>query len=122
MERKAAVVPHTAIAMPVAMIAPSKMLHCPNIATFAMTGPTIESMKAEKEPRKAIMELNSGMAIETATARLVRAIRCTIASIRFFPKADFPGGLDKPSGLSAISSGAEIGLSIPRSISIVVLS
>lgn len=120
--KKAATVPQIAIVTPVATIIPSNQPHFPAITTFAMTGPTIESMKAEKEPRNAIIELNSGTATETATASVVKKTRCKIANKRFHPKFELPGATDSPSGLSTRPSEDEIGVSIPSNISTVVFS
>jgi len=120
--KMAATVPHIAIAAPTTIRAPSRMLQLPSIITFAKMGPIIESKKAENDPRKAINELNSGIKTETATARVVKHIRCRIPSARFHPKREPAGATDNPSGLSARSSGEEIGVSMPSKISIVALS
>lgn len=48
-----------------ARITPSKMPQRPASMIFAVIGPITQSMKAEKEPRNAIIELNSGTRIET---------------------------------------------------------
>jgi len=62
---KAATVPQIAFITPTARTTPSKMLQRPASMILAATGPITHSMKAEKEPRNAIIELNSGTRIET---------------------------------------------------------
>ena len=66
-------VPQDAIAMPISKIEPSTLLHFLSMAIFAPMGPMTQMRKEKREPRMPIIELNSGMAIETATAS--RAIR-----------------------------------------------
>jgi hypothetical protein len=66
-------VPHDAIATPISNIEPSNLLHFFSMAIFALIGPMTQMRKEKREPRMPIIELNSGMAIETATVS--RAIR-----------------------------------------------
>ena len=61
-------VPHDAIAMPINRIEPSHLLHFPSMAIFALMGPMTQMRNEKREPRMPIIELNSGMAIETAMA------------------------------------------------------
>ena len=82
------------------------------------------SINAEKDPRNAIIELNSGMDMGTKTERQVMLIRCTTATA-FFSRRDRPWGAiaDMSLGFVANSSGEDIELwSIPTRISMVVLS
>ena len=65
---KAAIVPQVAITNAIRRRTASSQLHFPSNATFADTGPITHNKNAEKEPRKAIIALNSGMKIENATA------------------------------------------------------
>jgi len=91
--------------------------------TFARTGPTTESKNAENDPRKAIIELNSGTAMDTRTARVVKKTRWRMPKRRFHRPKWVPfGAIDSPSGLTASSSGAESGTSMPSRISIVAFS
>lgn len=68
-------VPHDAIATPVTNNKASHLVHFLSIAIFALMGPITHMRKAKSEPRMPIIELNSGMAIETATAMIVIRIR-----------------------------------------------
>lgn len=58
-------VPHTAIKVQMPSRATSYQGHRPVITIFADIGPMTQMTKAEKEPRKAIRELNCGIRIET---------------------------------------------------------
>jgi hypothetical protein len=58
---KAATVPQIAMTDPTKIIATSKIPHLPSNFTFAATGPTTEMLNAEKDPRNAIITLNSGI-------------------------------------------------------------
>lgn len=116
------VVPHAAITTPVAMIIPSKGVQTPSITTLATTGPTMDNMNAEKDPRMAIMELNSGIKMDTTTTAPVRRMRCAMP-MNLLQLNDEPVcATDKPSGLSARSSGDENRISVPSKISIIALS
>lgn len=68
----AATVPQIAMMTPRTRTQPSKTPHLPASAIFADTGPITHNRKAEKEPRKAIIELNSGTRIDTPTDSAVR--------------------------------------------------
>lgn len=61
--------------MPTTKIKASCLVHFLSMAIFALTGPITHMRKAKSEPRIPIMELNSGMAIETATAMTVMRVR-----------------------------------------------
>jgi len=74
-----------AITTPIKTIDPSTKLHRPTSIMFARTGPTTASMKAEKEPKKAIIELNSGIMMDTATESKVMHMRWRMASARLTP-------------------------------------
>ena len=68
-------VPQDAIATPIDSINASNFVHLPSIAIFALMGPMTHRANAKVEPRMPIIELNSGKAIETATAKKVVSIR-----------------------------------------------
>lgn len=108
---KAAAVPQIAMTTPANMTNPSKGLHLRSIITLAATGPTMASINAEKEPRNAIIELNSGMEMDTKTDKHVMPIRWTIASI-FFNITARPDGaiVDMSLGFAAKSSGEDMEL------------
>lgn len=72
---KADTVPHVAITIAIIKSPASHLLHFFCKATFADTGPITQSINAENDPRKAIIELNSGKNIETAMQRQVKAER-----------------------------------------------
>lgn len=71
----AAIVPQTVITTAIKSRAPSFHLHFRSSAIFADTGPITQSKNAENAPTNAIIELNSGKKIETATAEHVKAVR-----------------------------------------------
>ena len=73
--KKAATVPQIAMIVPTTIINVSKRLHFPSILTLAITGPTMDIIKAENEPTKAIIELNSGIMIETEMDSVVTNTR-----------------------------------------------
>lgn len=79
-------------------------------------------MKAENDPRKAIMEPNSGTKIETPTDRNVKNIRWATPNIRFSPIWEPCGDTERPDGFPDKCSGAARGTSSPRRISIVAFS
>jgi hypothetical protein len=56
--------------------------HLPVIATLADTGPITQIKNAEKEPRNAIIELNSGTRMETATESEVNKARSNVTNVR----------------------------------------
>ena len=68
-------VPQEAIAMPIRRIDPSSLLHFFSMAIFALTGPMTQIRKEKREPKMPIIELNSGMAIEIATAMTAMRVR-----------------------------------------------
>jgi hypothetical protein len=68
-------VPDEAIAMPSSRIDASHLVHLFSRAIFALMGPITHMRKAKSEPKMPIIELNSGMAIETATAIKVMRVR-----------------------------------------------
>jgi len=68
-------VPQDAIAMPISKIEPSNLLHFLSMAIFALMGPMTQMRKEKREPRRPIIELNSGMAIETATVSTAIRVR-----------------------------------------------
>lgn len=78
---KADTVPHVAMTTAIIKSIASHLLHFFCKATFADTGPITQSMNAENEPRKAIIELNSGKNIETAMQRQVKAERSMMTRI-----------------------------------------
>lgn len=64
--------------MPIANIKTSHLVQFLSIAILAEMGPMTHIRKEKTLPRIPIMELNSGMAMETATARRVMRIRWII--------------------------------------------
>lgn len=58
----------------------STQLHFLLSAIFAETGPITQSIKAENEPTNAIIELKSGMKMETATERHAKTERSITTS------------------------------------------
>jgi hypothetical protein len=68
-------VPEDAIAMPISNIDASHFVHFLSMAIFAQIGPMTHMRKEKQLPRIPIIELNSGTAIETATAMNVMRIR-----------------------------------------------
>lgn len=81
-DQNAATVPHVAM-----MIAPIKIMRSnleawPARAIFAEMGPITQRRNDEKDPRKAIIELNSGTTTETATERAAIAVLSRIVRIR----------------------------------------
>ena len=75
-------VPQDAIATPISKIEPSNLLHFLSMAILALIGPMTQMRKEKREPRIPIIELNSGMAIETATANMAIRIRWMTAPNR----------------------------------------
>lgn len=75
-------VPQDAIATPISKIEPSNKLHFLSMAIFALIGPMTQMRKEKREPRIPIIELNSGMAIETATVSRAIKLRWTITPNR----------------------------------------
>lgn len=71
--RNPATVPQIAMQTPRVRSPPSKTLQRPPSMILAETGPITHIIKAENEPRKAIIELKSGMRIENRTERRVTA-------------------------------------------------
>lgn len=71
-------VPEDAIAMPISNIKPSHFVHFFSMAIFAQIGPMTVIRNEKTLPRNPIIELNSGMAQETATAMKVMRIRWII--------------------------------------------
>ena len=61
--------------MPVNNIKASHLVHFFSMATLALIGPMTDMRKAKSEPKVPIIELNSGMAIETTTAMTVMRVR-----------------------------------------------
>ena len=59
--KKAAMVPQIAMADPMNMTAASNNPHVPSSFTLAAMGPTMERENAEKDPKNAIITLNSGI-------------------------------------------------------------
>jgi len=68
-------VPHDAIVTPISNIKASHLVHFLSMAIFALIGPMTHMRKANSDPRIPIIELNSGMAIDTATAMKVMRVR-----------------------------------------------
>jgi len=81
-DQKAARVPQTAITTATVSKSTSKVLHRPESALFANTGPMTQIMNAEKDPRNAITALNSGTRIDTPTDRNVNTTRSIIVRMR----------------------------------------
>ena len=69
------IVPHDAIATPTTKIKTSHLVHSLSMEIFAQIGPMTHMRKAKREPRIPTIELNSGTAIEIATAIKVRRTR-----------------------------------------------
>ena len=68
-------VPHDAIVTPTSNIKASHLVHFLSMAIFALIGPMTHMRKANSDPRIPIIELNSGIAIDTATAMKVMRVR-----------------------------------------------
>jgi hypothetical protein len=118
---KATTVPHPAMAIAITRIIPSNTPQRLSRVTFAMIGPMMQSKKAEKDPRNAIIELNSGIEIETKTESNVTVMRCTTAThfLGLHSEAEF---VVKSAVLSSRASTVSGRPSIPSRISIVALS
>lgn len=71
-------VPHVAMMTAVANKTASHNLQRPVKATFADTGPMTQRRNAENDPRKAIIELNSGTRMEATTETMVNIARSTV--------------------------------------------
>lgn len=76
-DQNAAIVPHVAMISPLARTKPSHQLQCPASAIFADTGPMTQSRNDENAPKNAIIELNPGTKIDTATEHIVKSVRST---------------------------------------------
>lgn len=101
---KAAIVPHVVLAM-ANIISPTSFAPYRRVnAILAATGPMTHSTNAEKDPTKAIIELNSGMKMDTATARHAKTVRSTKMrkglKIRSFFVPTFETSSPAPVGLS----------------------
>lgn len=72
------IVPQDAIATPISNIKASHLLHFFSMAIFAQRGPMTHMRKEKTLPRIPSIELNSGTAMETATAMKVMRIRWII--------------------------------------------
>lgn len=119
----AATVPHIAMRVPTMMMKASNQPHRLSITTLATTGPTIEIMKAENDPTKAIIELNPGIMIETVIDEVVTIMRWITLRRRFQrPECDPFGATERPSGLAARPSGDVRGTSSPSKISMVAFN
>lgn len=80
-------------------------------------------MNAENDPRKAIVELKSGIIMDTIIDSVVTDMRWRTPKTRFQrPKCDPFGATERPSGLAARSSGEVRGASSPSKISMVAFS
>lgn len=90
----------------------------PLIATFALMGPITQSKKAEKEPKKPIIALNSGIRIDTPTAVMVSSVRSMV--IPAFLNASFLSLTVLVRGSSCAAGGGA--LSSPRRASRVAFS
>lgn len=75
-------VPQDAIATPIDKIKMSHLVYLFSTTIFALIGPMTHKRKEKREPRIPTIELNSGRAIETATARTVMSIRWIIEPTR----------------------------------------
>ena len=64
-----------AITTPETRSKPSIRVHLRVKAIFAETGPMTHKVKAEKEPKKAIIELKSGIRIDTKTDEVAKQDR-----------------------------------------------
>jgi hypothetical protein len=111
-------VPQAAMTIAMSNSVPSNHPHLPSIDILAAKGPMIQSTNAEKEPKKAIIDPNSGMKIDTATDNAVMTTRCTIPRSRFNEKLEH-GGMES---FRATASGDGIGVSSRNRISTVALS
>jgi hypothetical protein len=76
------VVPHAAIGTAMTKNAISSMVR-PSSISFAESGPMIQRAKVVNAPRMAIIELKSGMNIDTVTAMNTKDERSMMNSIRF---------------------------------------
>lgn len=124
-DRKAAPVPHIAITDASASKNPSHSPHFRSRATFADIGPITARMKAENEPRIAIIELNSGTRIETVIARQTSITRSKMSKMRLNAQLNRRGvGFAANLGPLPLSSscGGMKPVSMPRRVSIVRLS
>lgn len=121
--KKAAAVPQIAITTPENMITPSSTPHLPSIFTLAAIGPIIEMQNAEKDPKNAIIILNSGMKTDTATELQVTTSRWMMQRYCFIATRP-PRHSETPMllGFLATCSGFDIGVSSPKRISNVALS
>jgi hypothetical protein len=68
---KATAVPHAAITIAITRMIQSNGLALPSIAIFAQIGPMTQIKNAENDPRNAMTDSNSGIAMETTTDRKV---------------------------------------------------
>lgn len=121
MERNAAHVPHTAITPAVAMSRPSYQVHLPARMHLAVSGPITDNKNAEKEPRNAIIALNSGTQMETVTDRSVTNIRWVTPKKRL--SHSFRSIWSDPNVLWVFRASGDMGWgSSPRRTSSVALS
>lgn len=114
---------------PVTSRKPSQRVQRPASATFADTGPMTHSRNAEKDPRNAIIELNSGTRIETVTDTMVKSARSMVVKIRFRARRRSDCGVASLSTRGELdfdetpwSSGDAVLVSMPRMISSVMFS
>lgn len=126
-DQNAAMVPHAAITTAMTNKIMSQTPHLPSMALFADIGPMTHSMKAEKDPRKAITMLNSGTRMETPTDRNANIMRSTTVRIRLSVRCGTSWGLirvESVSGLAERSSGEAGGglVSSPSMISSVIFN
>lgn len=82
-DQNAAIVPQIAITVATPKNTTSQNEARPAIATFAEIGPITQSKKEENEPRKAIIELNSGTKIDTPIENMTNIVRSMIVNVRF---------------------------------------
>jgi hypothetical protein len=78
--QKAVIVPQTAMMLAIPNTTLSNVPQRPVRTTLAKMGPIIHNMKAERDPRRAIMELNPGTRMDTPTDSKVNPTRSTAVS------------------------------------------
>ena len=82
-DQKAAPVPQPAIITAITNRTTSQKVRRPANEPFANTGPMTQIKKAENDPRNAMIASNSGMTMDTMTARKVTSVRSSTVKICF---------------------------------------